>query len=330
MKKRVNENFAVDIPVIFVFIVLFVGVGNIFGQGQDNQCTCDSGTPVKFEWNDNTMQFDLVDGDATGLTITGVELDNQNEPRCITWLSTVNFVQNVCIEAGGSYFYSVDYDINNYDPTIGQSEENCIVGWNGISYVVFCVNGPLPVEMTLFSVTVVDNLAQLNWETATEVNNYGFEIQRKTEDGEWQKIGFVEGHGNSNSPKYYSFIDVSVTRSGKYYYRLKQIDIDGQYEYSHVVNINLTIAEIAYHLNQNYPNPFNPTTTISYTLPEQTFVQLTIYNVFGEEVTKLVNNERGVGTHTVVFNASNLASGMYYYTLETEDFIATKKLILLK
>ena len=170
----------------------------------------------------------------------------------------------------------------------------------------------------------------LNWETATEINNYGFEVQRQSGSDDWSKIGFVEGYGNSNSPKQYSFTDASVSKSGIYYYRLKQIDIDGKYEYSDVVNVNLNVAEISYQLNQNYPNPFNPSTTISYTLPEQTFVQLTVYNVFGEEVAKLVKDVKQMGTHTIVFNAKNMASGMYYYTLETEDFITTKKLILLK
>ena len=188
----------------------------------------------------------------------------------------------------------------------------------------------LPVELSSFSVSVINDLAQLNWETATEINNYGFEIQRKSEIEDWSKVGFVEGYGNSNSPKYYSFTDASVSKKGTYSYRLKQIDIDGQYEYSDVVNVTLNIADIRYQLNQNYPNPFNPTTTISFTLPEQTNVKLTIYNVFGEEITTIVNDVKDAGTHNIIFTAQNLASGMYYYTIETENYSATKKLILLK
>jgi len=188
----------------------------------------------------------------------------------------------------------------------------------------------LPVEMTSFSVILNNNLAQLNWETATEINNYGFEVQRTSVDEGWAKVGFVDGHGNSSSPKFYTFTDISVAKSGSYSYRLKQIDIDGQYEYSDVVNISLNVDEITYQLNQNYPNPFNPSTTIIYTIPEQTNVKLIIYNVFGEEITRLVNDIKETGTHSIIFNAENLASGIYYYAIETDNFVSTKKLILLK
>lgn len=191
-------------------------------------------------------------------------------------------------------------------------------------------DGALPVELTTFTVFSNDNLAQLNWETATEVNNYGFEVQRSGDGKEWLKVGFVDGHGNSNSPKYYSFSDNSLTSGGTYYYRLKQLDIDGKYEYSDVVNVTLSIPDLEYKLNQNYPNPFNPTTTISYSVPEQAFVKIVIYNTFGEEVQKLESGIKEAGNHTVSFNAQNLASGMYYYMIETEKFVAAKKLLLLK
>lgn len=190
--------------------------------------------------------------------------------------------------------------------------------------------GVLPVELSSFSVILNNNIAQLNWETATEVNNYGFEIQRSSETEVWDKVGFVSGHGNSNSPKYYSFNDQTVAKSGSYAYRLKQIDIDGQYEYSGTVNISLNVSEISYKLDQNYPNPFNPSTTINYTIPQQDYVDLTIYNVFGEEVARLVNEVKETGTHSIIFNAENLASGMYYYKIETDSYVETKKLLLLK
>lgn len=188
----------------------------------------------------------------------------------------------------------------------------------------------LPVELTSFSAIIMNNSAELNWETATEVNNFGFEIQRSVDENEWGKVGFVNGHGNSNSPKYYSFRDESVSKSGKYYYRLKQVDIDGQFEYSSSVFVSLNIPDMEYKLSQNYPNPFNPSTTISYSVPEQTFVRIIVYNTFGEEVEKLVNGTKQAGNHNITFNANNLASGMYYYTIETEKFVETKKLLLLK
>ncbi|MCP5060853.1 MAG: T9SS type A sorting domain-containing protein, partial [Ignavibacteriae bacterium] len=127
-----------------------------------------------------------------------------------------------------------------------------------------------------------------------------------------------------------AFTDNSVTESGDYFYRLKQIDIDGTSDYSDVVNINLTVEEMKYKLNQNYPNPFNPTTTINYTVPEQAYVNLIVYNIFGEEITRLVSETRDIGTYSINFNAENLAAGIYFYTIQTESYTATKKLILLK
>jgi hypothetical protein len=189
--------------------------------------------------------------------------------------------------------------------------------------------GALPVELTSFNVNIYENSISLNWETATEVNNYGFEIQRSSEKNEWRNVGFVQGHGNSNSPKHYSFSDNSIEASGQYYYRLKQLDIDGQYEYSDVLNVIVEVP-MKYSLDQNYPNPFNPATTISYTIPIASSVKLIVYNVFGEEITRLVDETKEAGQYRVEFNAENLASGMYFYSIETKYYKATRKLILLK
>jgi hypothetical protein len=200
---------------------------------------------------------------------------------------------------------------------------------------------PLPVELSSFNVSAgVDNI-YLTWTTATEVNNYGFEIERKMEkiDGSessstseitrWDKIGFVEGHGNSNSPKYYSFDDNTLESSGKYSYRLKQIDIDGTFEYSDVIEANLS-APNTFTLDQNYPNPFNPITSISYSLPTDGHVTLTIYDVLGKEVALLANGFKTAGSYTSSFDATKLSSGMYFYTIKTGQFVDTKKMLLMK
>jgi len=194
----------------------------------------------------------------------------------------------------------------------------------------------LPVELVSFSAVVKGNEVILEWSTATEVDNYGFEVERKAPlnlsegetSGKWEKIGFVEGHGNSNSPKQYSFTDEKIT-AGTYKYRLKQIDNDGKYEYSSVVSIDLN-APNQYALNQNYPNPFNPSTIISYTIPINGFVTLKVFDVLGQEIITLLNEEKPVGSYEVEFNTKGLPSGIYFYRLQAGNFIQTKKMVLMK
>jgi len=145
---------------------------------------------------------------------------------------------------------------------------------------------------------------------------------------DWSKIGFVQGHGNSNSPKDYSFTDDEIS-SGKYFYRLKQIDTDGKFEYSKVVEIDLGSLP-KFELSQNYPNPFNPSTTISFSLPQSGNVKLTVYNLLGEQVAELVNEFREAGVHTINFTASNFNSGLYIYKIEASDFVQARKMTLIK
>ncbi len=190
---------------------------------------------------------------------------------------------------------------------------------------------PLPVELSSFSASVIGSTVKLNWATATEVNNYGFEVERCALSAErlvWGKIGFVNGNGNSNSPKSYSFVDDKVS-SGKFSYRLKQIDNDGQFEYSKTIEVDFG-APKKFELSQNYPNPFNPTTTISYNLPEAANVKLTIFNLLGQEIKTLVNEFKEAGVHTLNFNASELNSGLYIYKLQAGSQVQTKKMTLIK
>jgi hypothetical protein len=189
--------------------------------------------------------------------------------------------------------------------------------------------GPLPVELVSFSARISETEIILNWLTATEVNNYGFEILRQAQDDEWDVLGFVEGHGNSNSPKEYSFIDSEVNSAGTYSYRLKQIDNDGSYEYSKTIKVNIG-SPINFELNQNYPNPFNPSTTISFNLAESGKVILKIYNIMGEELTTLVEGFREAGIYSFNFIAEGYPSGMYLYSLSTNGYTETKKMLLMK
>ncbi|MDP3147778.1 MAG: hypothetical protein Q8N83_01495 [Ignavibacteria bacterium] len=205
----------------------------------------------------------------------------------------------------------------------------------------------LPVELSTFKVICKMNCTELKWKTVTEVNNYGFEIERKVSgiqssvgsqsQNMWEKIGFVQGSGNSNSTKEYSFIDETVI-PGKYSYRLKQIDNNGGFSYSSEVEVNVYAIPMEFALYQNYPNPFNPSTVISYQLPVYSFVTLKVFDVLGNEVATLVNENQSAGTHEVVFQSAvgsqQLASGGYYYQLLSsyggDSFVETKKFVLMK
>ena len=144
----------------------------------------------------------------------------------------------------------------------------------------------------------------------------------------WEKIGFVIGNGNSNSPKDYSFVDDNVT-TGKYSYRLKQIDNNGQFEYSKSIEVDLK-APKNFELSQNYPNPFNPGTTIRFSIPEAGNVKLNIFNSLGEEVANLVDEFREAGTYKINYDASGLSSGIYFYQLRINEFTSIKKMLLIK
>ena len=186
---------------------------------------------------------------------------------------------------------------------------------------------PLPVELVSFTATVNGNDINLEWITATEVDNYGFEIERKT-NNDWEKIGFIEGHGNSNSPKVYTFTDVPVSVM-KLNYRLKQIDTDGSFEYSKVVNVSLSIPT-EYELKQNYPNPFNPATKITYSLPKDGLITLKVYDVLGEEVASLVYEDKKAGNYTVRFDGTQLSSGVYFSRLTAGNYTGIIKMLLVK
>ena len=192
--------------------------------------------------------------------------------------------------------------------------------------------GALPVELTSFSANCIGNNVELRWITKTEVNNYGFDIERGKSltslDSDWEKVGFVQGHGNSNSPKEYSFIDIP-NGGTKFQYRLKQIDTDGKYAYSRVVSIEITVLS-EYILNQNYPNPFNPNTFITYSIPFSSKVTLTVYNALGELITTLVKENQEAGSYSVNFNAAGLNSGIYFYKMQSDNFVKTNKMLLLK
>ena len=187
----------------------------------------------------------------------------------------------------------------------------------------------VPVELTSFTANVNnEGNVVLNWRTATELNNQMFEIERKSETGQYTTIGYVEGFGTTTEPQEYSYIDNTVG-TGTYFYRLKQIDFGGQYEYSDEIEVEVN-GPLTFALEQNYPNPFNPSTNIKYSVPENGFVKLSVYNLVGEEVSVLVNETVDAGFYEVTFNAANLPSGTYFYRLQTGNTVQAKKMVLLK
>lgn len=194
----------------------------------------------------------------------------------------------------------------------------------------------VPVELTSFSAALSVSSIVLSWTTATELNNHGFEIQKKFNDLQYKSIAFVNGNGTTSEPKHYKYVIQSVTQ-GKNVFRLKQIDFSGSFSYSDEISVNYNIPS-TFNLLQNYPNPFNPTTTISFSLVKAGPVTLTVYNTVGELVSVLINGEmKEPGTYTINFDVSNLSnnkqrvsSGTYLYVLKQGENIMTRKMILLK
>jgi len=240
------------------------------------------------------------------------------------------------IVSGSRYSHILFYTFN-LTFLANENDWHCLLE-NGVNYLMD--TGVVPVELVSFDASVQDSKVILNWTTATETNNKGFEVERVSSrlvgttprQDKWEKIGFVQGKGTSSDVTNYSFVDPVV--SGKVKYRLKQIDFNGTITYSSEVTVEA--VPVKFSLEQNYPNPFNPSTVIKYSLATKSNVNLRVYNVLGEVVAQLVNQTEPAGNYKFEWNASNLTSGVYIYTIEAKEiegnnfFRATKKLLLLK
>ncbi|MDZ7724949.1 MAG: T9SS type A sorting domain-containing protein [candidate division KSB1 bacterium] len=187
----------------------------------------------------------------------------------------------------------------------------------------------IPVELAAFSVTQSVDGVLLTWQTATETNNYGFQIQRAgASQADWQVIGFVPGAGTSSAAKEYSFLDTVPASDRSYYYRLKQVDTDGSFEYSPVREFKAVPHEFA--LQQNFPNPFNPQTTISYELKKETHVTLEVYDLLGKRIQVLIDRTMPAGSHHITLNASQMSAGTYFYKMSTGPYTKIRKMTLIK
>jgi hypothetical protein len=257
----------------------------------------------------------------------GYELSNTLGTTPKRYVHVKMKIQDLTKQSGISFNTSISqWDQQNYYYTTPNSD--ALIIYTPVTETS-TLDMPLPVELTSFSSKFINDKIQLNWVTKTEVNNYGFNVERRINEGEWNTLDFVEGHGNSNSPKEYTYTDKDIFTGGsKFQYRLKQIDTDGKFEYSDVVEVEIIPAK--FELSQNFPNPFNPSTTIRFSLPKETQLKINIYNTLGELVQTLAEGTYEAGYHKVTFNASNLPSGAYIYRIESADFMQVRKMVLIK
>jgi photosystem II stability/assembly factor-like uncharacterized protein len=272
--------------------------------------------------------------------------------------SSIPFIE-ATINNGVSWYYDLLSQFTDYYLTKSKLVDESrwyITGtqFAQMGFVLFTDNaGGVPVELTSFSAEFIENQVSIRWTTASELNNMGFEVEQKSDDEDWRMIGFIEGKGTTTEKQTYSFTDdLFGVNNTKLNYRLKQIDFNGSYEYSDAVEVNIDIAnpEI-FFLSQNYPNPFNPSTKIKFTIPSVTlrqaqsdaWVTLKVYDVLGNEIATLVNEELSPGEYEVEFighsdEGQNLPSGIYFYQLRTkgpetssgQGIIQAKKMVYLK
>jgi hypothetical protein len=309
-----NTGFTIThIPITFTGEQWRAGVANRNAADRmDFQLSTDATSLATGTWTD----YDALDFNSPNINTTLGALDgNASANR-----TTISFTITGLSIPDGATFWIRWTDFNITDADDGLAIDNFSIDQSN-----------LPVELSSFTAKVLRaGGVQLDWRTETEVNNYGFEILRSAQnDSVWKKLSFVEGHGNSNSPKEYSYTDNVI--SGKYSYRLKQIDTDGQFEYSKVIEVAAGNIPGGFVLEQNYPNPFNPSTIIKFALAETQSAKLIIYDVLGNEVTTLFNTiAEGGKIYEAKFDATNLSTGIYFYRLETDNTIENRKMLLMK
>ena len=208
-----------------------------------------------------------------------------------------------------------------------------------INLTVTYLSRVVPVELTALQGEVVNKTVELKWKTATEMNNKGFEVERKlSQDAKWETIGFVNGNGTSTIPNSYKFTDDFKYQSinSIVFYRLKQVSLDGNADYSDEIKVKLDLTPKDFVLYQNYPNPFNPSTKIKYALPYESKVNITIYNILGEMIKVFEQGIREAGNHDIIWQANGQASGIYFCTITAKsidgknNFMETRKMMLLK
>lgn len=258
----------------------------------------------------DTLKFQWVEGFHT-TTCDGTN-GSSLPPGAAPWNSDMN-------SSSPTFMYIIN--------TIGSYHFVCIFHAPSMAGDVTAI---LPVELTNFNAITINNNVILKWTTNFEINNSGFDVERKTfANGTWFKIGNVQGSGTINTPVNYSFADNNLT-PGSYSYRIKQTDYNGKYKYYDFSGEVIVGIPFKYSLSQNFPNPFNPVTNIKFDLPVSSDVSVKIYNTAGKEIDEIVNAKLSAGTYTYQWNALNVSSGVYFYRILAADFTSTKKMLLLK
>ncbi len=302
---------------------------NLFGlsSASDGQS---SGTPVTdLQGQTGTLTEGMNFTGSTQPNNTWIDLYTPNSSGALSFVQTG--VGNVGVQCEGTsgqrtfcFSYALSYLTDGSSPTTRADLLNQVEGF---------FNLQVPVELISLSADVVNNSIQLSWQTATETNNRGFEIERSADNKTFTKVGFVPGRGTTTEKSSYSYIDKDA-QEGRLYYRLKQVDFDGSFEYSKAVEINYAVP-VEFSLSQNYPNPFNPSTRINFGLAADSKVSIKVYNLLGQQVAAPLSGEYAAGRHEVNFNASSLSSGIYFYVINAagkdgSNFTSTKKMTLMK
>ncbi|MBK9331423.1 MAG: T9SS type A sorting domain-containing protein [Ignavibacteria bacterium] len=339
-----------DRDLDFITLNFYAGIYKNDGSGNFQR------EPGSFleDWMEKLTSADLDnDGDLDMVTVKNNTLRTymNNESPCISGpeLIVTNSVNLYYTEPSSEVYW----DISNFESTqatiISNNHNDSIyvnAGNNFGHFVLYLImtdsilctkhvyiDNPAPVEISAFNSSVSRSDVSLLWSTSSEINNSGFEIEKTNVTGqttnEWSKVGFVSGGGTTNEMREYSFTDRNLT-TGKYKYRLKQLDFNGNFEYYELSEeVSIGIPD-KYDLSQNYPNPFNPVTTINYDLPTDGIVTIKVFDLLGREIKTLVNEMKNAGYYKLTFNASDLSSGAYFYRMTSEDFVSVKKFVVLK
>lgn len=306
------------------FIVSYYGL-----SGSKIYTTNNSGT----DWKD-------ISGDLPDTPVNDVLIYTEDSAHPETYFAATDIGVFLTKDGGISWVELADGIPNTLVMHLDYSplSHTLIAGTHGRGVYEAYIDFYLPVELAAFSASVADNKVELNWETSTETNNRGFEVERKLKNHDWTTIGYINGNGTTSKKHSYKFTDDGMNENyeGRVLYRLKQIDFDGTFEYSNQVAADFNFIPEQVTLAQNYPNPFNPATTIKYSIPVEANVALSVYNSLGEKVSELVNSVQASGNYQVTWNAKDFASGVYVYTLEVSDmqnhslFNDSRKIVLVK